>query len=129
MLVRSVLLSLMLSSGAEDAGTASAPIHAADPAAPAPQRFELVEGKVVSVGHGVTVKLTSVMYAHLSESRNNSLLMIEAWSTGPHQPFTLERREPGPPTYAPVLGLKMAIDYVDAYHQPSTGAILVLPGT
>jgi hypothetical protein len=34
---------------------------------------------------------------------------------------------PQGPKYRLVFGRRMATDYVDAYHQPSTAAILVLP--
>jgi hypothetical protein len=97
---------------------------------PTPKRFELVEGKAVDVGAGITVVLKSVMYAHLSNSRNNSMLTMDVTRGTAHEQVTLERLDPvgkEGPKYRAVMGLRMAIDYVDAYHQPSTGAILVLP--
>ena len=42
------------------------------------------------------------------------------------QDVSLERVTPGAPVYVSVLGVQLAIDFVDAYHQPSTGAVLVL---
>ena len=101
-----------------------------DAAPAAPKKLELVEGKPVDVGSGVTVELESVMYAHLSDSRNNSLLTMKVTRGTAHERVTLERMDPvgkDGPKYQAVMGLRMAIDYVDAYHKPSTGAILVLP--
>jgi hypothetical protein len=95
-----------------------------------PKKFELVQGKRVDVGGGVSVELKSVLYAHLSDSRNNSLLIMDVARGDKREQVTLDRLDPvgkEGPKYRPVMGLRMAIDYVDAYHQPSTGAILVLP--
>src|SRR4051794_11383033 len=44
----------------------------------APRRVELVQGKSVDLGDGVRVVLKSVMYAHLSESRNESRMILTA---------------------------------------------------
>lgn len=91
-----------------------------------PRKVDLVEGKETSLGGGVTVRLKSVLYAHLANSQNNSLMVLEATRAGETKSVTLERLYPGPPKYTLVFGLKLAIDYVDAYHSPSTGAVLVL---
>jgi hypothetical protein len=101
-----------------------------DAAPPTPKKFELVEGKPVDIGSGVTVELESVMYAHLTDSRNNSLLTMKVTRGATHEKVTLDRMDPvgkDGPKYRAVMGLRIAIDYVDAYHKPSTGAILVLP--
>jgi len=71
-----------------------------------------------------------VLYAHLSNSRNQSLLTMEVTRGGKQEQVTLDRLDPvgaEGPKYRPVMGHRMAIDYVDAYHQPSTAAVLVLP--
>jgi hypothetical protein len=47
------------------------------PASTAPRRFELTHDKPVDVGGGTTVVRKSVMYAHLSGSRNRSMLTME----------------------------------------------------
>jgi len=114
--------------------TAAAAASAAPPRDAAtvdePRRIELVEGKRVDVSNDVTVILRSVLYAHVSGSRNSSLLTMEVTRGARHEQVTLDRLDPvGPegPKYRLVLGLRVAIDYVDPYHQPSTGAILVRP--
>jgi hypothetical protein len=110
--------------------SAAPAVQAAPPAASAPKRFELVQGKPVDVGGGTTVELVSVMYAHLSGSRNSSMLTMKVARGERREQVTLDQLSPvGPdgPKYRVVFGLRMAIDYVDAYHQPSTAAILVLP--
>jgi hypothetical protein len=100
--------------------TPQAPKHTGEPA-----KFDLVEDKDVNVGSGVTVRLKSVMYAHLEGSRNDSLLTMDVTRGGKRESVTLNRLSPGEPIFKPVMGLMMAIDYVDAYQKPVTGAILV----
>ena len=90
-----------------------------------PTKFELVEGKDVDVGGGVTVRLKDVMYSHLADSKGDSMLRMDVMRSGTQEAKTLNRLHPGEPKYVPVMGLEMAVDYVDAYHQPSTAAILV----
>jgi hypothetical protein len=95
-----------------------------------PRRVELMQGKPVDLGGGTSVELKSVMYAHLSGSRNSSLLTMDVTRGVQHEQVTLDRLDPvgaEGPRYRLVMGLRIAIDYVDAYHQPSTAAILVLP--
>ena len=97
-----------------------------EPAKPEPKRFELVANKDVDIGGGVRVRLKYVMEAHLEGSRNELRMTFAATRDGKTQEVNLDRLLPGVPSYVAVLGRKVAIDYVDAYHQPSTGAILVL---
>jgi peroxiredoxin len=92
---------------------------------PEPRRIELVEGKEVSVGRGVTVQLKSVMEAHLAPSGNESRLTLDATLGMKRESVTLVRRTPGTLTFETVMGVEMAVDYVDAYHQPGTAAILL----
>jgi hypothetical protein len=95
-----------------------------------PTRFDLREGESVDIGAGVTVELKSVLYSHLSGSRNGSLLTLDVRRGAEQKTVTLQRTDPvgtaGPP-YRAMLGRRVAIDYVDAYRRPSTAAILVLP--
>jgi hypothetical protein len=89
-----------------------------------------MQGKPVDLGGGTSVELKSVMYAHLSGSRNSSLLTMDVTRGEQHEQVTLDRLDPvgaEGPKYRPVMGLRIAIDYVDAYHQPSTAAVLVVP--
>ena len=98
----------------------------APPPAREPRRFELVQDKPVEIGGGVTVRLTAVMEAHLADSKNELRMSLVATRGGTSRDVSLDRLLPGAPTYVSVLGLQLAIDFVDAYRQPSTGAILVL---
>lgn len=91
-----------------------------------PRRFELVRDKPVDIGGGVSVRLTGVMEAHLADSKNELRMMLVATRGASSQEVSLERVTPGAPVYVSVLGVALAIDFVDAYHQPSTGAVLVL---
>lgn len=90
-----------------------------------PMKFELVEGKDVDVGGGVKVRLKNILDAHLADSKNHSLLTMDVSRDGKRESVTLQRTSPGEPDFTPVMGLQMSIDHVDAYHQPSTAAILV----
>jgi hypothetical protein len=94
---------------------------------PEPKRFELTQGVEVDVGNHTKVNLKTCMYAHLADSKNLSTLLLTVTHDGKHEDVTLRRLYPGPPEYRAVAGLRMAIDFVDAYHQPATGAILILP--
>ena len=90
-----------------------------------PTKFELVEGKDVDVGGGVTVRLKEVMVSQLVGSKADSMLTMDVMRGGKQEATRLNRLHPGEPKYTRVMGLEMAVDYVDAYHQPSTAAILV----
>jgi len=90
-----------------------------------PVKYDLVQDKEVSVGKGVKVTLKTGLYAHLADSKNESLLSLEARRGDETKNVTLERVTPGAPNYTDVFGLQMAVDYVDPYHQPLTGAVLV----
>ena len=96
--------------------------------APQPARFEIKQGTPVEIGGGVRVTLESALYAHLSGSRNSALLQLTVTRDHQSEKVTLDRLYPGPPKYQEVFGLKLAIDYVDPYHQPSTGALFVIAG-
>ena len=113
------------------AATPSPPTAATSSPPPAtPRKVELTEGKPVDLGDGTTLLLKSVLYAHLSNSRNRSMLTMEVTRDGKQEQVTLDRLDPvgaEGPKYRPVMGHHMAIDYVDAYHQVSTAAVLVLP--
>jgi hypothetical protein len=92
-----------------------------------PARVELVQDKPVSLGHGVTATLKTGIYSHLAESKNESLVSLELSSGGKTESVTLQRLSPGPFDYTLAFGLRLAVDYVDPYHQPTTAAVLVLP--
>jgi hypothetical protein len=96
-----------------------------------PRRIELTQEKPVSLGKGVRATLTSVLYTHATDrtgrSVNDALMQLQIEHDGRSEAITLNRLFPDGPKYTDVAGLKLAIDYVDAYHQPSTGAVLVLP--
>ena len=94
-------------------------------AAPEPAPVALKEGVAVELASGVTLTLESTMYAHLSGSRNSALVKLRVARGAQAEEVTLERLWPGPPKYTAVLGVKLAIDWVDAYHQPSSATILV----
>ena len=93
-----------------------------------PKKFELVQDEPVAIGQGVKVTLKSVLYTHATnakgESINDALMMLEATRDG-QRPGSARAALPRSAKYQEVLGLQLAIDYVDAYHQPSTGAVLV----
>ncbi|MBS2029257.1 MAG: hypothetical protein JST54_15250 [Deltaproteobacteria bacterium] len=95
-----------------------------------PTKVELVQDQPAAIGKGLKLTLKNVLYTHATnakgESVNDALMMLEATRDGKKVEVQLERLFPGPPTYQDVLGLQLAIDYVDAYHQPSTGAVLVM---
>ena len=107
-------------------GDAGADAAVAQPSGREPRRYELVQDKPVDIGGGVTARLTTVMEAHLADSKNELRMVLVITRAGTSREVSLDRLLPGAPTYVSVLGVQLAIDYVDAYHQPSTGAILVL---
>ena len=94
-----------------------------------PRRVELVQDKSVDLGSGVSVTLKSVMYTHATDktgrSVNDSFMQLEVTKDGKTQNVTITRLFPDGPKFTPVAGLELAIDFVDAYHSPSTGAVLV----
>ena len=94
-----------------------------------PRQVELVEGKAVDLGSGVTVTLESVMYTHATDktgrSVNDSFMQLEVAHEGKTENVTITRLFPDAPHFTTVAGLELAIDYVDAYHSPLTGAVLV----
>jgi hypothetical protein len=95
-----------------------------------PSRLTLVQDRP-SRASDVTLTLKSVMEAHATrkggESVNQLMMVLDATRGAERQTITLERIAQDPPSYTPVYGLELAIDYVDAYHQPLTGAVLVRP--
>src|SRR4029079_17487005 len=105
------------SAEAARAATPRPPIAATSSPPPAtPRKVELTEGKPVDLGDGTTLRLQSVLYAHLSNSRNQSLLTMEVTRGGKQEQVTLDRLDPvgaEGPKYHPVMGHRMAIDYVD----------------
>ncbi len=111
-----ILLGILLASG----------IAHADTAVPEPKRFELVKDLSVEIAPGVTAQLKDVFEAHLSGSRNEFRLMLLVKRNGKSETVQMQELRPGPHHWFSSSGLKLAIDYVDAYHTPSRGAILVL---
>lgn len=96
-----------------------------------PRKVELVQDKPVDLADGVSVTLKSVMYTHATDktgrSVNDSFMQLEVTQAGKTETITLTRLFPDGPRYTNIAGLSLAIDSVDAYHQPSTGAVLVQP--
>jgi hypothetical protein len=96
-----------------------------------PRRIELVEGKSTEVARGVSVTLKTVMYTHATDKTgqavNDSFMQLEIAHDGRTENVTLHHLSSQPRPFVSVAGIELAIDYVDAYHQPSTGAVLVRP--
>ena len=96
-----------------------------------PRKVELVQDQPADVAPGVSVTLKSVMYTHATDktgrSVNDSFMQLEITHGGKKEAITITRLFPDGPRFTAVAGVQLAIDYVDAYHQPSTGAVLVLP--
>ena len=96
-----------------------------------PRKVDLVQDKPTEVAPGVSVTLKTVMYTHATDktgrSVNDSFMQLEVTSGGKMEAITITRLFPDGPRFTTVAGVQLAIDYVDAYHQPSTGALLVLP--
>jgi hypothetical protein len=90
-----------------------------------PKRFEVKEGVAVDIGNSATLVLKDVMEAHLAGSKNESIARLVLKRGGQSVEVALDRLYPGPPKWKKQLGVLLAIDFVDAYHQPATGAILV----
>jgi hypothetical protein len=115
--------------------TVSAPPPASVSAKPTsapeePKQVDVTEGIPVGVGNGVTITLKNVMEAHLAGGRNESraTLVVSRGNAASVESVevTLDRLYPGPPKWTKQFGVRLAIDYVDAYHMPATGRILVL---
>jgi hypothetical protein len=92
----------------------------------APTRVELTEG-VPKTADGLMITLDSALYAHLSGGRNSALVQLTVKRGDEVKKLGLDRLWPGDPKFFPVFGVKLAIDYVDPYHQPSTAAIFIQP--
>lgn len=92
-----------------------------------PRRFELKEGVPVRIGSGITLTLKDCMYAHAKGDVNISMMRLRLSRDGREEDVTLEQVSPGPQSFHPAGGVRLSIAYVDPYHQPSTGAVLVLP--
>ncbi len=96
-----------------------------------PRRIELTHDKPVSLGKGVRATLKTVLYTHATDKAgravNDALMQLEIEHDGKTEPVTLDRLFPDGPKFTAVAGLELAIDFVDPYHQPSTGAVLVRP--
>lgn len=93
------------------------------------RKVELVQDKTVDLGSGVKVTLKSVMYTHATDktgrSVNDAFMQLDVTHDGKTENVTVTRLFPDGPVFKTVAGLQLAIEYVDAYHQPSTGALLV----
>ncbi|MBL8920364.1 MAG: hypothetical protein JNJ54_15965 [Myxococcaceae bacterium] len=100
-----------------------------EPPMPEPRRVELVQDQPVELAKGVRATLKSVLYAHATDktgrSVNDALMQLEVTRDGKTEKVTLHRLFPDGPDWLTVAGLSLGIEYVDAYHQPSTGAVLV----
>lgn len=92
-----------------------------------PRRFELKEGVPVPIGYGITLTLKDCMYAHAKGDVNISMMRLRLSRDGRTEDVTLEHVSSEARSFQSVGGVRLAIDYVDPYHQPSTGAVLVLP--
>ncbi|MFO0575729.1 MAG: hypothetical protein U1A78_17165 [Polyangia bacterium] len=92
-----------------------------------PERFELKEGVAVSIGYGIKLTLVTCMYAHAKGGVNISTMRLRLVRDGREEDVTLERVSPGERSFQAAAGVRLAIDYVDPYHQPSTAAVLLLP--
>jgi hypothetical protein len=96
---------------------------------PEPRRVELVQDTPVEFAKGVRVTLKSVLYSHATDkagrSVNDALMQLDVTRDGKTEKVTLHRLFPDGPDWLTVAGLSLGIEYVDAYHQPSTGAVLV----
>lgn len=90
-----------------------------------PTKVDLVDGKEVKFGSDVTMLLKHVLYAHLEGGRNSSMLVLAVTRSGKTETVTLTRESPGEPKFTKVMGMQLAVDYVDAYHHPTTAAVLV----
>ena len=94
-----------------------------------PRKVELIQDKSVDLGSGVSVTLKSVMYTHATDktgrSVNDSFMQLEVTKDGKTENVTITRLFPDGPKFTTVAGFELAIDYVDAYHSPSTGAVLI----
>jgi hypothetical protein len=98
-----------------------------------PRRVSLVQDTPVELAPGVSVVLKAVLDAHATDkagrSVNDVMMRLDVTRDGKVEQVTLQRLFPDGPVYEDVAGLRLAIDYADAYHQPSTGAVLVLPAS
>jgi hypothetical protein len=108
-------------------GCQSAPRAAEPPMPVEPVRHELVQDQEVDIGHGARARLKTVMYAHLEGGRNEALLQLVLTRDGKSEEVGLDRDYPGQPKPRQHLGLTIALDDVDAYHQPGRGWLLVWP--
>jgi len=95
-----------------------------------PLKVELTQDQETEVAPGLKVTLKSVMYTHATDktgrSVNDSFMQLDVTHDGKTESVTLTRLFPDGPVFTKVAKVQLAIDYVDAYHQPSTGAVLVM---
>jgi hypothetical protein len=67
------------------------------------------------------------MYAHARGDVTISMMRLRLSRDGQMEDVTLEQVSSDARSFQSVGGVRLAIDYVDPYHQPSTGAVLMLP--
>jgi len=102
----------------------------APPVTPDPVKLELLDGQPQRSGD-YTLKARAMMYAHLSTrdggSDNESRCMLEVSRAGQSKELSLDRLHSSPPEFVEALGLEVALEGTDPYHQPSRAWVLVRP--
>lgn len=88
-----------------------------------PTRITVVEGTPQTLPDGTQVSAGRMTYAHLKDDGNLSICEVTVTRNGVTETKTLERE--GAMTFTRVAGLRVGLDGVDPYHQPSSAFLVV----
>lgn len=88
-----------------------------------PTKLTVVEGTPKTLPDGTSVSAAKMIYAHLKNDGNLSRCEVTVTRDGVSETRTLERE--GPMTFTFIAGLRVGLDGVDPYHQPSSAFLVV----
>lgn len=116
-----------VASAAPVASVTASAIASPDGVAPpaSPTTITVTEGKPEALPGGGTVAVGKIIYAHLSGDKNLSVCEVTITRNGKTETKRIERQ--GPITFTMIAGLRVGVDGVDPYHQPSTATLVIGP--
>ena len=85
--------------------------------------FTVVEGTPHTLPDGTTISAGKMSYAHLKGDRNLSRCEVTVTHDGVTETKTLERE--GKMTFTVIAGLRIGLDGVNPYQQPSSAFLVV----
>lgn len=110
-------------SGSPTHASSAASATSSSPPHPTPVRFTVVEGTPHTLPDGTTISAGKITYAHLKGDKNLSRCEVTVTHGGVTETKILERE--GTMTFTDVAGLRVGLDGVNPYQQPSSAFLVV----